>query len=101
MTFIRIGTSGAIQAIYQPDHVFLQKQPSDLMDFLHFYEGYDWLLDTGLSDALVEHLEWPDTLSYPYAVNANKELMEMFEIENFKEELLFLHPGFMPLREDG
>ena len=63
------------------------------MDFLHFYEGYDWILDTGLSDFLVEHLEWPDTLSYPYAVNANKELMDCFNREFYKRDYHF-SPGF-------
>jgi uridine phosphorylase len=61
---------------------------------LHFYEGYDWLLDTGLADSLVEHLEWPDTLSYPYAINADKELLELFDNEGFKRGITISAPGF-------
>ncbi len=61
---------------------------------LHFYEGYDWILDTGLADTLTEYLEWPDTLSYPYAVNANKELMELFQSLGFRKGITISAPGF-------
>ncbi len=47
-----------------------------------------------LSDALVEYLEWPDTLSYPYAVNANKELAEIFKSDNFLRGITISAPGF-------
>jgi uridine phosphorylase len=61
---------------------------------LHFYEGYDWILDTALSDVLTLHLEWPDTLSYPYAVNANKELVQLFSNEGFLRGITVSAPGF-------
>ena len=51
-------------------------------------------MDHGLSDALVDFLEWPDTLAYPYAVNANKELMEIFQKEDFKKGITISAPGF-------
>jgi uridine phosphorylase len=94
LTFVRIGTSGAIQSNIAAGSCLLTETAIGFDGLLHFYEGYDWLLDTGLSDALVEHLEWPDTLSYPYAVNANKELMEMFEMENFHRGITISAPGF-------
>jgi len=43
---------------------------------------------------LAEYLEWPDTLSFPYAVNANKELVEMFRNENFIKGITISAPGF-------
>jgi uridine phosphorylase len=43
---------------------------------LHFYEGYEWCLDHLLADSLASHLEWPDTLAYPYAVDADAGLLE-------------------------
>jgi uridine phosphorylase len=61
---------------------------------IHFYEGYEWILDTTLSDVLVQYLEWPDTLSYPYAVNANKELIELFQNEKFIKGITISAPGF-------
>jgi uridine phosphorylase len=94
LTFVRIGTSGAIQANIAAGSCLLTETAIGFDGLLHFYEGYDWLLDTDLSDALVEHLEWPDTLSYPYAVNANKELMGIFEMENFQKGITISAPGF-------
>jgi uridine phosphorylase len=40
------------------------------------------------------HLEWPDTLSYPYAVNASKELLAQFSSENFIRGITISAPGF-------
>lgn len=94
LTFIRIGTSGAIQKDLSPGSYLLTETAIGFDGLLHFYEGYDWLLDTTLSDVLVEHLEWPDTLSYPYAVNANKELIELFQFENFIKGITISAPGF-------
>jgi uridine phosphorylase len=61
---------------------------------IHFYEGYDWLLDNILTSVLAEYLEWPDTLSFPYAVNASKELMALFQNENFIKGITISAPGF-------
>jgi len=94
LTFIRIGTSGAIQEDLTPGSFLLTETAIGFDGLLHFYEGYDWLLDTALSDMLVEHLEWPDTLSYPYAVNATKELIELFQFENFRKGITISAPGF-------
>ena len=94
LTIVRIGTSGAIRSDIPAGSIVLTETAIGFDGLLHFYEGYDWLLDTGLSDSLVEHLEWPDTLSYPYAVNANKELMELFRLEGFKGGITISAPGF-------
>ena len=94
LDIIRIGTSGAIQENL-PAGTFLMAETAIGFDgLLHFYEGYDWLLDTALSDTLVEYLEWPDTLSYPYAVNANKELLELFQHQEFVRGITLSVPGF-------
>lgn len=94
LTFVRIGTSGGLRKDVPAGSCILTETAIGFDGLLHFYEGYDWLLDTGLSDTLVEYLEWPDTLSYPYAVNADKELMELFEVLNFKKGITISAPGF-------
>jgi uridine phosphorylase len=94
LTFIRIGTSGSIQQDIPAGSYLLTETAIGFDGLLHFYEGYDWLLDTALSDTLVEHLEWPDTLPYPYAVNASKELIELFQSENFRKGITISAPGF-------
>jgi uridine phosphorylase len=94
LSFIRLGTSGGLRSDIPAGSCVLTETAIGFDGLLHFYEGYDWILDTGLSDYLVEYLEWPDTLSYPYAVNANKELVELFSHENFTKGITISAPGF-------
>ena len=61
LTIVRIGTSGALRSDIPAGSCLMTETAIGFDGLLHFYEGYDWLLDTDLSDALVEHLEWPDT----------------------------------------
>jgi uridine phosphorylase len=94
LTIVRIGTSGALRSDIPAGSSLMTETAVGFDGLLHFYEGYDWLLDTGLSDTLVEYLEWPDTLSYPYAINANKELLELFSNEGFIKGITISAPGF-------
>ncbi len=94
LTFIRLGTSGGLRTDVPAGSCVLTETAIGFDGLLHFYEGYDWILDTGLCDTLVEYLEWPDTLSYPYAVNADKELIELFQNENFIKGITISAPGF-------
>ena len=94
LTIVRIGTSGAIRSDIPAGSCLMTETAIGFDGLLHFYEGYDWLLDTGLSDTLAEHLEWPDTLSYPYAINADKDLLELFSKEGFRRGITISAPGF-------
>jgi uridine phosphorylase len=94
LTIVRIGTSGGLRSDIPAGSCLMTETAIGFDGLIHFYEGYDWLLDTGLSDTLVEHLEWPDALSYPYAINANKELFELFKSEGFKSGITISAPGF-------
>jgi uridine phosphorylase len=94
LTFVRLGTSGGLRSDIPAGSCVLTETAIGFDGLLHFYEGYDWILDTGLSDTLVEYLEWPDTLSYPYAVNADKNLIEMFQNNDFIKGITISVPGF-------
>jgi uridine phosphorylase len=94
LTFIRLGTSGGLREDVPAGACVLTETAIGFDGLIHFYEGYEWILDTTLSDVLVQYLEWPDTLSYPYAVNANKELIELFQNEKFIKGVTISAPGF-------
>jgi len=94
LTLLRIGTSGGLRSDVPAGSFILTETAIGFDGLIHFYEGYDWILDTGLSDYLTEFLEWPDTLSYPYSVNASKELIELFSRENFTKGITISAPGF-------
>lgn len=94
LTIIRLGTSGGLRADVPAGSCVLAETAIGFDGLLHFYEGYDWLLDTDLSDFLVQYLEWPDTLSYPYSVNCSKELASIFSQEKFIKGITISAPGF-------
>jgi uridine phosphorylase len=94
LTFVRIGTSGGIRSDVPAGSCVITETAIGFDGLIHFYEGYDWLLDNILTSVLAEYLEWPDTLSFPYAVNANKELLAMFQKENFIKGITISAPGF-------
>jgi uridine phosphorylase len=94
LSIVRLGTSGGLRSDVPAGSCVIAGTAIGFDGLLHFYGGYDWVLDTNLADALVEYLEWPDTLAYPYAVNANKELMEIFQGENFIKGITISAPGF-------
>jgi uridine phosphorylase len=94
LTLIRLGTSGGLRADVPTGSYILTETAIGFDGLLHFYEGYDWLLDNTLSTVLAEYLEWPDTLSFPYAVNADRELAALFENDNFIRGITISAPGF-------
>lgn len=94
LSFIRIGTSGGIRSDVPAGSLVLTETAIGFDGLIHFYEGYDWLLDNMMSSVIAEYLEWPDTLSFPYAVNASKELINLFQKEDFIRGITISAPGF-------
>ena len=94
LTLIRLGTSGGLRDDIPAGSFVLAETAIGFDGLLHFYSGYDWILDTLLSDVLAEYLEWPDTLSYPYAVKANAMLLEKFSSDKFINGITISTPGF-------
>ena len=94
LTLIRIGTSGGLRSDVPAGSFVLTETAVGFDGLLHFYSGYDWMLDTLLSDLLTEYLEWPDTLSYPYAVKANEQLAGLFSSDNYIRGITVSAPGF-------
>lgn len=94
LTIVRIGTSGGLREDVPAGSYVLTETAVGFDGLLHFYEGYDWLLDNVLSSVIAEYLEWPDTLPFPYAVNASKGLAEMFKGEKLIGGITISAPGF-------
>lgn len=94
LTLVRIGTSGGLRADVPVGSCVISDIAVGFDGMLHFYEGYDWILNSPLADTLAMYLEWPDTLPYPYAVNCNREMAGYFLGENFKRGITVSAPGF-------
>jgi len=76
LTFVRIGTSGALHNDIPVGSFIASHKAIGFDGLIHFYEGYEWCLDHAFADALTSYLEWPDTLAYPYVVDADQSLLE-------------------------
>lgn len=94
LSIIRIGTSGGLRTDVPAGSAVITETAVGFDGLLHFYEGYDWILDTMLSDSLAHFLEWPDTLSYPYAINASKDILDLFAGESYIRGITVSAPGF-------
>lgn len=94
LTLIRLGTSGGIRPDVPVGSCVMAETAIGFDGLIHFYEGYDWLLDNILASVLADYLEWPDTLSFPYAVNASRELIDLFSKDNFIKGITVSAPGF-------
>lgn len=94
LNIIRIGTSGSLQGSIPAGSFLLTETAVGFDGLLHFYSEYDHLLDTALSDAIVYYTEWPDNLCYPYAVNADNDLLKVFDSEDFVKGITISAPGF-------
>ncbi len=94
LSIVRIGTSGGLREDVPPGSYVLAETAVGFDGLIHFYHGYDWILNTQLADYLAHYLEWPDTLSYPYAVNAANDLAGMFHARNLIRGITISAPGF-------
>ncbi len=93
LSFIRLGTAGGLQEDLPVGSFIATAKAVGFDGVLHFYEGYEWCLDHMLADALASHLEWPDTLAYPYVVDADTSLIEKVAA-GMRRGITISSPGF-------
>ncbi len=93
LSLIRLGTAGGLQEDLPVGSFIATAKAVGFDGVLHFYEGYEWCLDHMLADALASHLEWPDTLAYPYVVDADATLMEKVAA-GMRRGITISSPGF-------
>ncbi len=94
LTLVRLGTSGSLRSDVPAGSVVLTETAVGFDGLIHFYEGYDWILENAISTLLADFLEWPDTLPYPYAVNGSQELLNLFQNEDLIKGITVSAPGF-------
>lgn len=93
LSFIRLGTAGGLQEDLPVGSFIATAKAIGFDGVLHFYEGYEFCLDHMMADALASHLEWPDTLAYPYVVDADAMLMEKVA-PGMRRGITISSPGF-------
>ncbi len=93
LDFIRIGTSGAIQADIPVDSFIVSEKAVGFDGLLYFY-GNTRFLDTSFSEALVQHLQWNSKKSTPYVVSGSEALAVLFTSEAFRKGITATNVGF-------
>lgn len=93
LTFIRIGTSGAIQKEIAVDSLLISEKAIGFDNLLHFYSNTDFC-DLTFANEFVKHTNWNSKLSYPYVVSASKELLDTFATKDFIRGITATNVGF-------
>jgi uridine phosphorylase len=109
LTFIRIGTSGAIQPEISVDSFLISEAAVGFDNLLHFYANTHFL-DLSFSEALKKHTNWCPQKSDPYMVTGDKVLIAHFNTKDFVTGVTATNVGFygpqgrtlrLGLKDDG
>lgn len=94
LDIIRIGTSGAIQEDIPVDSFVLSDAGVGFDTLLHFYKSRE-IQDLEFSDALKNHLGWPEQNGSPYVVAGDRNLASLFpETKGYIRGITLTNCGF-------
>ncbi|MCH9660348.1 MAG: nucleoside phosphorylase [Bacteroidetes bacterium] len=93
LTFVRIGTSGAIQEDIPVDCLLVSKKAIGLDSLLHFYKS-EAILEIDFSTAFISHTQWSKNKSIPYVVDGDASLLSLFTSEAFIQGITATNVGF-------
>ncbi len=94
LSFIRIGTSGALQHDIPVDSYVVSKKSLGFDGMLNFYAGRENISDLEFENSFKQFTNWGKSLPTPYAVDASAELLERFSATEFKYGVTISAPGF-------
>ena len=94
LNFIRLGTSGALQADIPVGSFVLSEKAIGFDGLLGYYEGVEEISDSELRGAFKEATGWKAEFPEPYVVNANKKLFNLFADRDIIRGVTISTPGF-------
>lgn len=93
LNFIRIGTSGSLQADIPVDTPVVSQKSIGFDGLLNFYKGCDTISDANIVEQFIKHTDWHNNLSRPYIVDASETLMNKIGFDMIKGFTISA-PGF-------
>lgn len=93
LNLVRIGTSGALHSSIDVNSFLFSSAGIGMDGLLHYYEGSEKIRNTELEDFFAKHTSWPAQLPAPYAVEANKELLNKIAA-GFQQGITVTASGF-------
>jgi uridine phosphorylase len=94
LNFIRLGTSGALQADIPVNSYVASTKAIGFDGLLNFYSGRSSISDYEFEKAFTKHTSWSDSISSPYVVDADSELLKKIAVENIIPGITISAPGF-------
>ncbi len=94
LNFIRIGTSGALQADISPGATIITEVAGGLDGLYHFYndrEGHNLL---PISESFISHTGWQKRLADPYFIRGSGRLMQLLSDPGMVTGITLSTPGF-------
>ena len=94
LNFIRLGTSGALQADIDVDSFVAGKIGVGFDNLLHFYGGTERICLSDFTSLFMKHTQWNPQNSHPYAIAADAELWNLLGSEEVLEGITTTNVGF-------
>ena len=76
LEIIRVGTSGGLTPDIELDSFLISELAIGLDNVMHYYEETDRIFRREFAQAFIDHMEWNPDNSVPYAVKADKSLLD-------------------------
>ena len=93
LRIIRIGTSGAIQPEIPVDSFLLSEFAMGFDGLLNYYNS-DAIQEKNISSSFMEYSNWQAEKAYPYVVNYDAELAEIFRSNHIRFGFTVTNSGF-------
>lgn len=94
LSFIRIGTSGALHSNIEPGTRIVTKIAGGFDGLYHFYQDSEQITVDGLSEAFIDHTNWKKALPDPYFIEGSGKLLSLFSTEKLVAGITLSTPGF-------
>ena len=94
LSFVRLGTSGALQADIPVDSYVIGSHGLGLDGLLHYYQGSEEFMMPEVEDAFISHVNWSPNKARPYLVKASDSLIEKLSSEETKLGITATACGF-------
>lgn len=94
LSFIRIGTSGALHSQITPGTRILSEISGGFDGLYHYYKDEDGVTVDGLTEAFKTHTVWKDSLPDPYFSRGSDRLISLFSDNKQVAGITLSTPGF-------
>ncbi|MDP4183937.1 MAG: nucleoside phosphorylase, partial [Bacteroidota bacterium] len=94
LNFIRIGTSGSLQAEIPVNSYVVSQKAIGFDGLLNYYAGRDSISDLEFEVAFKKHLNWLPKLTDPYVVNSSETLYKKIFTNEMINGITISAPGF-------